>query len=1156
MYAEVAINAPVTGTFHYHIPPELDGKIQSGSLVQVAFGTAMQPGIVVALDEHSPVEETKPILDLLDPDPVMTPQQIDLARWMSRAYLAPLGACMWLWLPPGIVGKRDKRVTLIYPDAQGRDSLQQAIIDRLKQRGTQRIDQLVQSTRDREGTVKAVEKLVKQGIVETQSILTKPKVRPKQVQTAQLGIHPDQIPHIARRLGKSSKQADLLEVIATRPEDPFPIDEALTLADTTRATLNKLIDADYVFIEQTERGESDLIFLNIPPESVDEVLIDMRGGYKQRHILDVLSRESGAVDVSAIYAQTGTTLSDLKKLAEARLVRLGEKREIRDSLDDELFIPLVAPPLTHEQQAVWQVIEARMKGWSFDKPDVLNLASNPHLNPSPDSNPHRPASLSTSPVDRGGQSSARGEGDEFSASSTSEGEKKSTTRDLAPSPSTGRVGEGLFREGWVTDRWKSPSHVWKFLKPLAQQMRHDPTPAEKTLWQQLRRKQMGGYRFRRQHGIERFIVDFYCPEANLVVEIDGEIHQYTAAEDAIRQEFLEYNGLHILRFSNETVMEDIDSVLHEIEAALQSLTANMPIEETPADSMQPTENPPLNSGEVDGEAGRRGLEAGEGSRETNAFLLHGVTGSGKTEIYLRAIELTLAQGRQAIFLVPEIALTAQTVRRVAERFPDQVAVVHGGLPAGERYDTWQRAREGKIQIVVGARSGLFTPFPDVGLVILDEEHDHSYKQSPPIAQPHYHARDVAERMMRDNDGVLILGSATPDIHSTYRAQAGELTYLHLPNRIMGHRHRILQLSQQEGVEARYYPSSAEEAVTIDLPPVSVVDMRDELKAGNVSMFSRELQTALETVLDNNEQAMLYLNRRGQSTYVFCRDCGYIAGCPRCDTPLTYHSYGDVLRCHHCGHIEPSPQTCPSCSSRRIKYFGAGTQQVQEEVRRVFPLARVIRWDADTATKHDEHSAILHRFIKREADVLVGTQMIAKGLDLPLVTLVGVVSADLGLALPDFRAAERTFQLLMQVAGRAGRGLLGGKVVLQTYQPKHYAVQAAAQHDYAGFYEQEIAKRQDIGYPPFRRLVRILCQYDTEHEAHKEAEIAAQMLRARLKKLRLTGTELIGPAPCFFPRLDKRYRWHVLLRGPNPSIAVAGIDMRKGWYLDIDPVDVL
>ena len=544
-----------------------------------------------------------------------------------------------------------------------------------------------------------------------------------------------------------------------------------------------------------------------------------------------------------------------------------------------------------------------------------------------------------------------------------------------------------------------------------------------------------------------------------------------------------------------------------------------------------------------------------GSNARNTFLLHGVTGSGKTELYLRAIELTLALGRSAIFLVPEIALTPQTVRRVAARFPGRTAVVHSGLGEGERYDTWRRARDGLVQVVVGARSALFTPLQDIGLIVLDEEHDASYKQSPPILPPYYHARELAEEMMRRNSGVVIVGSATPDIETTYRVERGEIEKLELPRRIMGHRVRIGEQAERAGVLARYRAGDYD-AVMIDLPPVQVIDMRDELKQGNVSIFSRSLQHAVADVLDRREQAILFLNRRGQSTYVFCRDCGYVATCPRCDTPLTHHRLGSALRCHRCGFMQPEPEICPNCQSKRIKFFGAGTQQVEQALGEMFPRARVVRWDSDTADSADAHEAILQRFIDRKADIMVGTQMVAKGLDLPLVTLVGVVSADIGLAMPDFRAGERTFQLLTQVAGRAGRGVLGGRVILQTYQPDHYAITAASKHDYALFYEREIAYRRNLGYPPFRRFVRILFRFPNETQAQHEAERAAAILSKRLEALDMTGTELIGPAPCFFTRENNIFRWQLLLRGPDPTPALEGLDIPKGWYVDVDPVEVL
>ncbi|MGJ3239396.1 MAG: primosomal protein N' [Anaerolineae bacterium] len=537
------------------------------------------------------------------------------------------------------------------------------------------------------------------------------------------------------------------------------------------------------------------------------------------------------------------------------------------------------------------------------------------------------------------------------------------------------------------------------------------------------------------------------------------------------------------------------------------------------------------------------------------FLLHGVTGSGKTEIYLQAIAQVIAQGQQAIFLVPEIALTPQTIRRVAQRFPDQVAVVHGSLSAGERFDTWQRARDGQIQVIVGTRSALFTPLPDVGLVILDEEHDHSYKHAPPFNPPYYHARDVAEQLMRVNGGTLILGSATPDLASYYRAQREQLHYLHMPNRIMGHRQRVEKQAQQRGVRLAYQALS-DEAMTIGLPPVMIVDMRDELKAGNRSMFSRDLKQALRDIVARGEQAILFLNRRGQASYVFCRDCGYVVTCDRCDTAMTYHRAGDQMRCHHCNHQQNAPTVCPQCQGTHIRYFGAGTQQVEQAIHDEFPDMRTLRWDRDTADKPDLHAEILARFVRGDADVLIGTQMIAKGLDLPLVTLVGVISADPGLALPDFRASERAFQILMQVAGRAGRGILGGQVIVQTYQPRHPAIVLAADHDYAQFYAEESAARRQLGYPPYRRLGRILVHHTHPIEAERQIKVAARQVKHQIEKQELTDVHLIGPAPCFFARIDRQYRWQLLIRSADPTQVLGAIQGRAGWYIELDPLDIL
>ena len=481
--------------------------------------------------------------------------------------------------------------------------------------------------------------------------------------------------------------------------------------------------------------------------------------------------------------------------------------------------------------------------------------------------------------------------------------------------------------------------------------------------------------------------------------------------------------------------------------------------------------------------------------------------------------------------------------------------MHGSLPPGERYDAWQRARSGAVSVIVGTRTALFTPLQDLGLIVLDEEHDASYKQSPGMPEPHYHARDAADYLAERHGAVLILGSATPDLGSWYRAQRGYFNLLHLPKRIMGHRQRLQQQAARLGVAPRYQADQGD-ALTIELPPVQVVDMRAELRAGNTNMFSRPLQRELDEVLDRGEQAMLLLNRRGQASYVFCRDCGYALECARCDMPMTYHRVDRTLCCHHCGAKAAQPGSCPSCGSARIRYFGAGTQQVDEVLKRLFPTARTLRWDLDTARSPKMHFKILGQFIDREADILIGTQMIAKGLDLPLVTLVGVVSADLGLALPDYRAGERVFQLLTQVSGRAGRGLRGGQVILQTYLPDHYVIQAASQHDYAAFVARESRSRQDMGYPPYRRLARIVFSYSDPVKAQAEAERAAARLADILREQAFTGTSLIGPAPCFYRRLNRQHRWHLLLRGPDPRAALRHIRAEPGWQVDIDPVDVL
>ena len=540
--------------------------------------------------------------------------------------------------------------------------------------------------------------------------------------------------------------------------------------------------------------------------------------------------------------------------------------------------------------------------------------------------------------------------------------------------------------------------------------------------------------------------------------------------------------------------------------------------------------------------------------DSGAFLLHGVTGAGKTEIYLSALEAVLAQGRRAIVLVPEISLTPQTVRRFAARFPGRIAVWHSQLNEGERYDTWRRARAGLVDVIIGARSALFAPLPGLGLIVLDEEHDEAYKQDPPQGVA-YHAREAALHYAKQIGAVCLLGSATPDVATYFRARRGELTLLELPRRVMGHTQKIQEQAARLNLTSVFRPAG-ELAQSIDLPPVEVVDMRQELRVGNLSSFSRRLSTALHETLSARRQAILFLNRRGSASFVFCRDCGQPLKCPNCETPLTHHAGARELQCHHCGHHEPQPEACPKCNSRRVKYFGLGTEKLVDEVRAAFPEATVVRWDRDVTRTRGAHELILHQFTSGQADVLVGTQMIAKGLDLPLVTLVGVISADVGLGLPDFRATERNFQLLTQVAGRAGRSLLGGQVILQTFQPEHYAIQAASAHDYAGFYAREIAYRKDLGYPPFRRLIRLLYRHTQAERAEAEAGVVAAQLRMRIKDQKIVGAELAGPAPAFFGKIGLEYRWQILVRAPDPATLVRGLPLNKGWIVDVDPLTAL
>ncbi len=506
------------------------------------------------------------------------------------------------------------------------------------------------------------------------------------------------------------------------------------------------------------------------------------------------------------------------------------------------------------------------------------------------------------------------------------------------------------------------------------------------------------------------------------------------------------------------------------------------------------------------------------------ILLHGVTGSGKTEVYLQALAALIAQGKRGIILVPEIALTTQAVQRVASRFPGRVAIIHSALSDGERYDEWRRIRSGQVDVVIGSRSALFAPVPNLGIIIVDEEHEPAYKQGE--RKPTYHARAAAVALGQQLGIPVVLGSATPAIETYYRAEQGLYRLVELPGRIGA-----------------------------ALPPVEIVDLRDELHAGNTSILSRRLQEELECVLSQGQQAILFLNRRGTASSILCRECGYVALCQQCDIPLTYHATERMLLCHYCGTINKMLSRCPNCYSEGIRYFGLGTEKVQETLQRQFPTARLLRWDRDTTRVRHAHEELLERFANREADILIGTQMIAKGLDLPGVTLVGVVSADTALTLPDYATPERAFTLLTQVAGRAGRGEQAGRVIMQTFNPQHFCIETAAQHDYHTFYKVEIETRLHYRYPPFRQFAKFSYSHAQRHKAQSEALLMAERLTDWIRRLQLNETELVGPAPALMERIRNKYRWQILVRGPNLHRLLRVVDAGD-WEVDIDPVSTL
>ena len=512
-------------------------------------------------------------------------------------------------------------------------------------------------------------------------------------------------------------------------------------------------------------------------------------------------------------------------------------------------------------------------------------------------------------------------------------------------------------------------------------------------------------------------------------------------------------------------------------------------------------------------------------------LIQGVTGSGKTEVYLSSVEECLALGRQAIVMVPEIALTPQTIERFAARFPGQVAVQHSGLTDGQRHDQWWAIQSGSRNVVIGSRGAVFAPVSNPGLIVLDEEHEWTYKQHDAV--PRYHARSVAEQLGSLSGAVTLLGSASPDVGSYYRGRRGECGLHVLRDRLV---------REPDGSTS-----------VVPLPSVEIVDMRRELREGNREMFSRRLHTELESCLNAGRQAILFLNRRGTATHLQCRHCGSSLSCRSCDVALTYHRPIQRLICHYCGRRRRMPDNCPECLSFRLSLYGIGTQSVAAEVEREFPQARVLRWDRDATRHAREYEGLLSEFRSGHADVIVGTQMIAKGLHLPGVTLVGVVLADVGLGIPDYRSGERTFQLLCQVAGRSGREHESGRAIFQTYQPENYAIRAAQAQDYELFYIAEMRYRREQRNPPYSRLIRLLYSHTNISTAESRARELADTLRLAKSEADLTDVEVLGPTPPYPSRLRGRYRWHVVLRGRNPRALLDMVEIPREWSVDVDPV---
>ena len=832
-FACIAVNVPrVSGLFDYAVPEPLLGQIQPGCLVVVPFGRQTVQGVVVRSMDKTDVLEVKKILALVDPVPVLTDWQLELARWLADYSLQPLQNCLDLFLPPGLFQQAD---TLYHLVSQNRDNvskpsgLKGRIISALEKRGDLRGRQLEHAFAHVEWK-NSMQALIRDGAVSSQQVLPPPTVHPKTIRTARLSMA---IEPARSKLREMSKTGAVLE--------------------------RRLKAIEFLYAEAVE------------------------------------------VNTAWVYANSGSELQDLKRMAEEGLIILGEKQVIRDPLENLLFDPSIPPELTEDQAEAWKTI-------------------------------------------------------------------------------------------------------------------------------------------------------------------------------------------------------------------------------------------------------RKGLSASMQGGTPKPHILHGVTGSGKTEIYLRAVAEVIRNGRQAIVLVPEIALTPQTLRRFAGRFPGQVGLIHSRLSQGERYDTWRRIRDGQIAVVVGPRSALFSPVANPGLIVLDECHDSSYYQEDTL--PPYSTLILARRAAELTRSLVLYGSASPGVEMLHQANREGWERLELPLRILAHRKAIENLPIQT-VRAE----ESADRISLPLPKVKIVDMREELKNNNRSILSEDLKTALIEVVRQKHQAILFLNRRGSSTYVFCRTCGFVLECPHCAIPLTWHEGAGSLMCHQCNYTRQMPANCHACNSDQIRQYGMGTERVEKVVNELIPTATTLRWDAESTREKGSHEIILSHFVNHRADILIGTQMLAKGLDLPLVTLVGVILADVGLFLPDFRAAERAFQVLMQVSGRAGRSPLGAgsycrhfiRSIMPLGQP-----QGMITLDFTG---KRLKNAEQWSTPHFPSWSRWRFAPAIRRLVEEKANIMSKELRNRMKSGDVKEISVIGPAPCFYAKRAGLHRWQIILRGREPMRLLKGMPLGE-WRVIPDPQDLL